>query len=100
MDPANEMSGTPNYAALFRRLFTLRRMPDARPCSRLRKGSEIRGLGFAAEAGPWVVPRFPNGYWYLPRRSKLSLPHAVDRDLRLFSGFDSEPEPDCLGDGD
>ncbi len=31
---------------------------------------------------------------------KLSLSHAVDRDLSLFSGFDSEPQPDCLGDGD
>jgi hypothetical protein len=31
---------------------------------------------------------------------KLSLFLAVDRDLSLFSGFDSEPQPDCLGDGD
>ncbi len=68
------MSGHPDYAALHRLLFVLKRLPDVMGETTLtaEEAARIRSLGFAAEAGPWRVP---------------PLPPELVRDNPLFEGF-------------
>lgn len=56
-----EMNDIPDYAALAKMIWKLRRWPDALAETMLdpEEALQIRSLGFVAEPGPWKVPAIP-----------------------------------------